>query len=210
MTALAPVHFVFDFGGVLFRWQPAQLLRRELPHRANDDTSARHWAEQIFQGYGGDWADFDRGTVTVPDLARRIAVRTGLDEDEVLTVVNAVPAELEPVPETVTLLRRLHAEGRRLLFLSNMPEPYAAHLERTHDFVACFETGVFSSRVGLIKPEPRIFELAASRFGTDPQRLVFLDDVVSNVEAARQLNWNAVQFVDATRCAAELHARGWL
>ncbi len=202
------MHVVFDFGGVLFRWHPAQLLQRELPHRARDAALARHWAEAIFQGYGGDWAEFDRGTLSVPDLVQRIAVRTGLDESEVRCVVDAVPAELQPIPESVALLRRLQAAGRRLSFLSNMPEPYARYLEREHDFLACFRSGVISARVGLIKPEPQIFALAAARFGATAAELVLIDDVFDNVQAARRAGWQALHFTDAAACATQLLAIG--
>ncbi len=210
LKPILPMHFVFDFAGVLFHWQPHQVVRRELPRRASDDAAARRWAEAIFQGYGGDWAEFDRGTVAVPDLVRRIAVRTGLDEHEVHQVVMAVPAELRPVPQTVALLRRLHAAGRRLFYLSNMPEPYAAHLETTHEFLAHFEAGVFSSRVGLIKPELPIYALAAARFDVDASALVFLDDVAANVHAAREAGWQALEFADAASCETQLRERGWL
>lgn len=209
MSAATALHVVFDFAGVLFRWQPWCLVRRELPHRAGDEISARRLADAIFQGYGGDWADFDRGTLSVPDLVRRIAVRTTLDEDEVLAVVDAVPAELQPVPETVALLRRLHGAGRRLFYLSNMPEPYARHLESTHDFLGCFEAGVISARVGWIKPEAPIFELATARFGEVPASLLFLDDVAANVQAARAAGWQALQFVDAEACESLMRERGW-
>ena len=85
----------------------------------------------------------------------------GLTEAEVAAIVEAAPRELEPLPDTVAWLRRLHAQGRPLHFLSNMPEPFAAHFERTHDFMALFESGVFSARVQLLKPEPEIYAHAA-------------------------------------------------
>lgn len=206
----ATTKFVFDFGGVLFRWQPVQLLRRVLPRQAADETAAQRLADDIFQGYGGDWGEFDRGTLGVPELVRRIAARTGLLPEEVRSVVDAVPGELQPIPETVALLRRLHAEGRRLHFLSNMPHPYADHLEREHAFVGWFESGVFSARVQHIKPEPGIFDLAAQRFQADPAQLVFIDDVLGNVQAARSRGWNALHFVDAVDCETRLRAEGWI
>jgi len=203
------VKVVFDFAGVLFRWQPVAMLQRELPHLATDGASARHWVAQIFQDYGGDWGDFDRGTVAVPVLVQRIARRTGLAAADVQRAVDAVPGELQPVPETVALLRRLHEAGRELYFISNMPAPYADHLEATHDFLRCFRDGVFSARVHLNKPEPAIFELATTRFGAVPAQLVFLDDHLPNVQAARELGWNALQFRDAAQAEAAMAARGW-
>jgi putative hydrolase of the HAD superfamily len=201
---------VFDFAGVLFHWQPVHLLQRELPHRAGDEDAARALAEAIFQGYGGDWADFDRGTVEPAALVGRIAARTGLPPQDVRTVIEAVPRELQPLPQTVALLERLRARGHPLYYLSNMPEPYARHLETAHACVGWFADGVISARVGCIKPEPAIFALAARRFGAAPAELLFVDDIAANVEAARHAGWQALQFVDAAQCADALAARGWL
>lgn len=204
------MRIVFDWAGVLFHWQPHRLVQRELPRHALDEAAAKDWAQDIFQGYGGDWADFDRGIVEVSALVARIAARTGLSEPEVRRVVEAVPAELQPMPDTVALLRRLHAQGRRLHYLSNMPAPYAEHLERTYDFLGCFESGVVSARVRQIKPEPGIFDAAARLFGAAPSELLFVDDVLVNVQAARAAGWQALHFVDAMDCEAQLRAGGWV
>lgn len=203
-------HLVFDFGGVLFQWQPPRLLQRELPHVAKDLASATALAANFFQHYTGDWAEFDRGTVEVPDLVARIARRTGLTPAEVQRVVDGVPLELQPIPETVDLLRRLRDAGRGLHFLSNMPLPYAQHLEDSHDFVGWFASGVFSGREKLIKPEAAIFEFAAARFGLPPGELVFLDDHLPNVQAAQALGWHALHFHSAAQAEAELRAQGWM
>jgi putative hydrolase of the HAD superfamily len=199
---------VFDFAGVLFGWHPPSLLKRVLPGRATDETSAARWAAAIFQGYGGDWAEFDRGTLSPEALTDLIAQRTGLEPDEVQRVVDGVAAELQPIDATVALLRRLRDAGHTLYFLSNMPAPYADHLQACHPFVGWFSDGVFSARVGLIKPEPAIFDLAARRFAAAPDDLLFFDDVGANVDAARRAGWDAQLFTDAAGCEAELRRRG--
>jgi len=201
---------VFDFGGVLFTWHPPTLLRRLVPHLAHDAASAEHWVREIFQSYEGDWQRFDRGLLDVPEIVASIVQRTGLARADVQRVVDGVPGELCPIAPSVALLRRLHADGRRLLFLSNMPALYADHLEREHDFVGCFADGVFSARVQEVKPHPAIFHLAAERFGHAPDEMVFLDDHLPNVETARALGWNALHFSDAAQAEADLRARGWL
>ncbi len=199
---------VFDFGGVLFNWHPVTMLQREIPHVAHNAAEAVHWVAQIFQGYTGDWGDFDRGTVAVPELVQRIAKRTGLAAADVQTVIDAVPRELQPLPDTVALLRKLHAAGRDLYFLSNMPAPYADHLQSSNDFMACFKDGVFSGHVGHNKPEPAIFALAAQRFGAAPKDLLFIDDHLPNVDAAHAAGWQAFQFTSAAQAATVLHERG--
>jgi putative hydrolase of the HAD superfamily len=200
---------VFDFGRVVFRWRPEALVSATIPHRAPDHEAARHWVTQVFQAYDGDWGDFDRGVVEPSELATRIAARTGLGVDEVTAIIDGCPQELEPLADTVDWIRRLHAQGRPLHYLSNMPEPMAAHFERTHDFMALFESGVFSSRVKLIKPDPAIFDHAATLFRRAPQQLLFLDDHLPNIDAARRAGWHAVHFVDAAQAEAEVLALGW-
>jgi len=201
--------FVFDFGRVVFRWRPDVLVATALPHRADSPEAAAHWASQVFQAYEGDWQHFDRGTVEPPELARRIAARTGLTEDEVHAVIDACPRELEPLADTVAWLTRLHAQGRALHYLSNMPDPFAHHFERTHDFMRFFQSGVFSARVGLVKPEPEIFAHAAEVYGRPPQALLLLDDHLPNIQAARAAGWQAIQFVDAAQAEREVSALDW-
>lgn len=199
-----PVNLVFDFGGVLFRWQPHDLLARLLPQHTATPQAAQELVDRFFENYRGDWGEFDRGTVEPPALAERIARRTGLTLAQVHAVIEAVPDELAPIPGTVELLQRLHALGRPLYYLSNMPAPYALHLERTHHFLGLFRGGVFSSRVGLIKPESEIFVHTAQVLGLDPAQTLFIDDVAHNVEAAQAAGWRAIRFVDAPSLEAAL------
>ena len=200
---------VFDVAGVLLQWQPRAMLKREVPHLAHDENSAAHWELQIFENYLGDWGEFDRGRVGVPELVQRIARRTGLDADDVRTVVDAVPNEMQPMTDTVALLHRLADAGHRLHYLSNMPAPYADLLEARNAFFKRFDSGVFSARVHHNKPEPAIYAVAVERFCAAPRDLVFMDDTVGNVHAARALGWNALPFITAAQAEAELRARGW-
>ena len=165
------MNIVFDFGGVLFDWQPARLMRELLPNRARDHAAAERLVRDFFQGYGGDWAAFDRGTTTQEALAQRIGSRLGWPLDEVNAVISAVPAALTPRPAMVALLDALHHRGWPLYFLSNMPASYADHLDRTHDFLGRFRGGVYSSRSGLIKPEPEIYALTSRRFALELHRI---------------------------------------
>jgi HAD superfamily hydrolase (TIGR01509 family) len=203
---------VFDFGAVLFHWQPLTLLREVVPELAPDDSMARTLAASIFQSFTpeSDWALFDLGRLDEATLAQRIAVRIGAQVGQVRRVIDAIPAHLQPQPEMVELLHELGGAGHRLYFLSNMPVPYAAHLERVNPFLSAFRDGIYSGRVGLMKPHASIFELAEQRFVLDPPSTVFIDDHPGNVEAARSRGWGAVHFVEASGCRQALQAQGWL
>jgi putative hydrolase of the HAD superfamily len=204
------LRIVFDFGGVLFNWRPRELVQRFLPAHAGDDAAVVRLVSGVFQGFGGDWAQFDRGVLEADELVHRIATRTGLPSPDVAALVAGVPPSLTPRPDTVDLLLRLRAAGVTLHFLSNMPRPYAAHLDRTHpELMQHFERGLYSSHVQLIKPEAALYELASRHFDAPADRLVLLDDIAANVEAARTIGWKALQFTDAAACERALRAHGW-
>ena len=111
---------------------------------------------------------------------------------------------MQPLPETLALIDRIYAQGQRLFFLSNMPAPYADLLEARHAFFSRFDSGIFSARVGCIKPDSAIFTLAQTRFGLPASQLLFIDDVQHNVDAAREAGWRAIRFESAEQCRDEI------
>lgn len=205
---MTPTALIFDFGGVVFQWNPVRLLARVLPERANTPENAAAWKDRFFQGYTGDWGAFDAGLIDMAETVRRIAARTGLAPAEVQAVMDAVPDALAPNLATVALLRRLRVAGHRLFFLSNMPAPYAAHLSRTHDFLRGFEDGIYSSEVRLVKPDPALFKLALQRFDIPARQALFIDDHLGNVEAANRFGLPALLFTEAAGLERDLVSRG--
>jgi len=139
-----------------------------------------------------------------------MGMRTEFTPSEVQAVIDAVPDELQPLPGTVALIERLGAAGHVLHYLSNMPQPFAAHLESAYPMHRWFRDGVFSSRVGVIKPDPAIFALAQQRLGLAPAATLFIDDSQRNVAAARAAGWQALHFTEASALEADLRAGGWL
>ncbi len=220
MAASSGKTVIFDLGGVLLHWRPAQILQLVVPELAPDEATARVLAARLFQSFvpGSPWADFDLGRVDEPTLALRLAaaLADALGNDYAATpaqmrrVIDSVPPHLAALPDSVALLVRVKAHGHRLFFLSNMPAPYAAQLPAAHPFLAEFEDGIYSAHVGLIKPAPGIFALATERFELDPAQTIFIDDHADNVTAARRHGWQALHFQTAAQAAAELAAGGWL
>jgi epoxide hydrolase-like predicted phosphatase len=203
---------VFDLGGVVFNWQPTVLMRQVLPGRAADEASAAHWVREIFQTFDpdGDWAQFDLGNAEPEVLAQRIARRTGLEQDEVMAVIDGLAPHMRVKDDTVALIHALKARGHRLAYLSNMPHRLAHWIEDDHPFADWFEDGIFSARVGLMKPDPAIFRLTVERLGVRDASPVFIDDVQKNIDAACALGWRGVRFDTATQVREQLVTHGLL
>lgn len=203
---------IFDLGGVVLRWQPGALLLHHLPHRLPDRAAADALAARFFESFrpGSDWAEFDRGTLALHTVAERIARRLDLPPDEVLRVMQGVPAHLQLLEDSAGLLQQLHRAGHRLVFLSNMPADYRDHAQRQIDRIGVFEEGVYSSMVGHVKPQDDMFEHAQAAFGLAAADCLLLDDSAANVAAARQRGWQALLFTGAAAARVDLERLGLL
>jgi putative hydrolase of the HAD superfamily len=73
-----------------------------------------------------------------------------------------------------------------------------------------FDEVIGSAAVGLAKPDPRIYELAARSFGVSVSDCFFVDDLVSNIEAAKALGMDGAVFTSAAQLRVDLTTRGLL
>jgi FMN phosphatase YigB (HAD superfamily) len=71
-----------------------------------------------------------------------------------------------------------------------------------------FERGLFSSRTGMIKPEPALFAHAAAAFERAASALTLIDDNATNVRAAIAQGWSALRFDSASQVERDLAKAG--
>ena len=206
------MNIVFDFGAVLFDWQPAQVVRQHLPGSTHDDASAHALSQTIF-GHA-DWQAFDQGLISEQALVQRISSRLALPASQVASMVVLIGEQLPVIPTSLAVLQQLRdrrdaSEGEgetiRLYYLSNMPEPYARALERKHAFLQWFDDGIFSGDVKLIKPDPAIYAAATERFNLQGETTVFIDDSLPNVQAAQAHGWRAVHLPSPEQLPSKLN-----
>lgn len=201
------MNVVFDFGAVLFSWQPAVLVQQHFPHLTPTAQAANDLARAMF--HHEDWAGFDSGLHSLDVAIERISSRLALPGDALHAFLAPIGERLSPIDESVALLgelrkRRDSAGDVRLYFLSNMPAPYARVLEERHAFISWFDGGIFSGDVQLAKPQHEIYWLLQSRHRLEPARTVFIDDMQVNVNAARQLGWQAIHCTEPSVLAGQL------
>ncbi len=193
---------IFDFGGVLVRWQP-----REIIASFYDDASVHALiGRSIFQHV--DWAEMDRGTLDEPAATLRFAERTGRPAAEITAFLQHVRESLTTVPETIAILHDLARRGVPLYGLSNMATDTFAWLRERYDHWSLFKGIVISADIRMLKPERQIFEYIVRQHGLVPAETVFIDDHAPNVEAARSMGFHTIQFESPVQCAAALHGHG--
>ena len=110
-------------------------------------------------------------------------------------------AGMKPLPEMTDAVRELRASGLRTGLVSNSWS--VDHYDR--DLLAeLFDDTVISAEVGMHKPQPEIYRLAAERIGAPAQACVFIDDLRENCEAAEAVGMTAVHHREPPKTLARL------
>jgi len=166
------------------RWDVARELDRahDLPRSSVFETMYRTpaWADiECGRGDPAEWLDGAHR-----ELERRSGRALPRLHEQWRQAQTAIQANID-------LVRALRP-GYRCSVLSNADLSLRARLEgelRLHDL---FDDIVISAEVGMAKPRPEIFRLAAERLGVPPEACVFVDDWDKNVEAARGVGMQGV------------------
>lgn len=122
-----------------------------------------------------------------------------------LTLKNSIGAD----PAIYELIAELKSRGLRVGMLSNIDGRYTK-LIREFGFYEPFDPCLLSCEMGLEKPDARAYQLLINTLGLAPADVVFIDDKAENVDAAKAMSIDAIQFHSEGQLRAELRKRGLL
>lgn len=108
--------------------------------------------------------------------------------------------------EMVILIDELKEKQIRVGLLSNINDRYT-HLIRSFGFYELFDPCLLSYEIGLEKPDPKIYELLLQQLNLPAKEVVFIDDKLENVEAAKAMGIDAIVFESAAQIREELKLR---
>ncbi len=184
---------VFDAYGTLFDFNSAA--------RHAQDTLGPQWsalseawrAKQLqytwLRSLMGRHADFWQVTGDALDWAM---ASLHIDDRALRERLMSLYLSLDAYPEVGDMLAALRSAGRKTAILSNGAPPMLAsavgnaHLENALDAVLSVE------EVGVFKPDPRVYALAASRFGLQPGEICFVSSNAWDAYAAKAFGMRVV------------------
>jgi 2-haloacid dehalogenase len=192
---------VFDLGKVLVDWSPSYFYA---PRFDGDAVALERFLREVVCP---EWiAEMDAGKPAAQAIREHCA-RHPQAAQLIALWQEGWPQMLRgEIAGTVEILAELRARGFPLYALSNFSTEAYPVARARFSFLEWFDDVVISGEVGLVKPDPRIFELAIERCGLAPARTVFIDDMAANVAAARGCGFIALQFIDAERLRSDLRA----
>lgn len=196
---------IWDFGGVLTsspfeafaRYEREKGLPKDIIRRTN---AANH--------HDNAWAKFERAEIGIEEFDALFAAESAALGAAVSgrDVVGLLSGDLRP--DMVEALRRVKARFKTGCITNNLPANQIGSATGRSlyvaDVMALFDHVIESAKIGLRKPDPRIYAMMTDRLGIDPAHCIYLDDLGVNLKPARDMGMTTIKVTDAASAIAAL------
>jgi putative hydrolase of the HAD superfamily len=198
---------IWDFGVVLTtspfeafaRFESERGLPADIIRRTN---AANHWENA--------WAQFERAEVDIETFDQLFAAESLALGAEVRGKDAPPPPAGDLRPEMVEALRRVKSRFKTGCITNNLPANAIGSRSGRSLYVAevmaLFDHIIESAKIGLRKPDPRIYQMMVDALGVDPKRCVYLDDLGVNLKPAREMGMITIKVISARQAIEELAA----
>src|SRR5215204_3504946 len=198
---------IWDFGGVLTsspfeafaryeteRGLPADIIRR---------TNAANHLENA-------WAKFERAEVDIEAFDQLFATESLALGAEVRgkDVLPLLSGDLRP--EMIEALKRIKQQLKTGCITNNLPANAIGSASGRSLYIAevmvLFDHVIESAKIGLRKPDPRIYRMMVETLKVDPKNCVYLDDFGVKQKPAHEMGMTTIKVLSATQALGELEA----
>ena len=196
---------IFDFGGVLTSSPFEAFARFETERGLPADIIRRTNAANPLENA---WARFERAEVDIETFDRLFA------EESLALGAEVRGREVLPLlhgdlrPEMVEALKRIKAQFRTGCITNNLPANAIGSLTGRSLYIAevmvLFDHVIESAKIGLRKPDPRIYQMMVETLKVDPKNCVYLDDLGVNLKPAREMGMTTIKVASGAQAIAEL------
>jgi epoxide hydrolase-like predicted phosphatase len=190
---------IFDVGGVLIRTQN-RLGREKWAAKLGMDS----WDFENFVFRSDSGRQSELGQKSVAEHWQWLGQHFGLAESQLTEMRRDFFAGDVLNEPLVAHVRRLRRAGFPTGLLSNFGDNARRLWAETYPFITLFDGVIISSEVGIMKPDPQIYQLAADSVGTMPEDILFIDDFAENTAGASAVGMQTVHYQDPDIARQEL------
>jgi glucose-1-phosphatase len=192
---------IFDLGGVLVHVDEARALERFAARTGRAAADISDYFRRTPHA-----TEFALGKLTRRAFYRVVAKDLEFDGsyEEFAQLWSEIFSPIEPM---VALAESFKTRLPRVI-LSNTNPLHIDHIIEHYPWINDFAAQVLSYEVGLLKPDAAIYELTLRQCGLEAARAVFIDDLAANVEAARRVGIQGIQYQNVDQVRAELTKLG--
>jgi len=191
-------NIVFDIGNVLIKWDPATVVQQvfsEHPHPAM-------LLQQMFKSPA--WYDLNLGKISEADLIEIYHKTLNIEREQLYVLLEALKESMVPIENSFELLTRVYQLHYPLYVISDNVREIVAYLKTRYDFWHQFQGIVISAEVGHLKPAPEIYHHLLTTYQLKPDETLFIDDIMKNVEGAKLMGMQGIEFKNVAQCRDEM------
>jgi len=177
---------IFDLGKVIVKFDPRNLYNKIFDNPKDTDfffffLCPREWHIQQDVVYDTNPATLKR-IEEYPDYRYAIESFYGRFQEMIVGIYE----------ENLKIAFDLKQKGIPIFILSNFPGDQFDIYASKNKFVNEFDDMIISGKVGLKKPDAKIYELAIKKFICDPKKTLFIDDRPDNTESAKKIGFQTI------------------
>ncbi len=190
---------IFDFGGVIITSPIGNFRALEIQNGIPEGSIAKL---NMQNHHDNAWARFERSEIDLDTFVLQFeqeAKNSGFAVDPRALIGGSSNSLNQSMVDALTWLK-----GRYKLALLTNNFSIASNLDWLSNVVDMFDVVVESSKVGMRKPEERIYHRTLDLLGTEAERTVFLDDLGVNLKTARALGIHTIKVANPESALEEL------
>lgn len=195
-------NIIFDFGNVLVQWHPELVYREYFGDEAKAWWFLRHVADMDFRQRIDAGESFDgcirEKQAQYPEYERAIKLYRSKWR-EMLT---------DEVPGMREVILELRSKNYEIFGLTNWSMETFPEAREHFGILQMIDRYVVSGAEGLVKPDPRLFQVLLDRYGLKAEECIFVDDNPDNVAAAQGMGIKGIVFVGAEDLRKQLGYNG--
>jgi putative hydrolase of the HAD superfamily len=162
--------------------------------------------------WGRNRLDYDCGSLSLETYWSQLAEAAGIklpqqQIDELSQRDVQMWARLNPT--MLEWLKQLHSSGIKTGLLSNMPVDMIMYARKQFEWLNQFDHQTFSAEVRVVKPDAAIYRHSLAGLGVKASEALFVDDRAPNIEGAKGVGLNTIQFKSVAQLRADLERLGF-
>lgn len=181
-----PDAYLFDIGNVIITFDFSKAARKLAPYSTVPADEALPLVAPLT-------VELELGHLTPEEFIAAASQQIGFTGDSAF-FRSAFEDIFELNHLMVAFINEVKSKGAALYLLSNTNSIHVPFFEAAYPVFDLFDGRVYSHEVGLMKPDPAIYEVAKDSLSLVPERTLYIDDLPANCVAGRAAGFPTVPY----------------
>ena len=185
-------YFLFDLGGVLYEINPRKLVNEFISHFKTKDVNNIASTQDILQM--DIFIDYELGNITTDEFRNEASRIFGFELSNIEFDKLWNSMLIKPYQDVLNFTSGI-SKQMNVCLLSNTNEIHFNHFYPICEkYFKNFTQQFYSYRLGLRKPQHKIFHYVMKNLNAQPEQILFIDDTESNIVSAADLGIQTFHF----------------